>query len=137
MWVEKTTQEGYCVWIHISDVSEVIPIFSPLDIEALHRTTSIYRRDTIHNMFPSELANGVLSLDPNGQEKLTCTLQIDVNREGDIENYELYESRFTNLRRYDYESFGADYVNPDSEHFGTLRLLNELSTKLRVKRILQ
>jgi hypothetical protein len=137
VWIEKTTQGGYCVWIHISDVSEVIPIFSPLDIEALHRTTSIYRRDTIHNMFPCELVNGVLSLDPNWQEKLTCTLQIDVNKEGDIENYDLYESRFTNLRRYDYESFWSDYVNLESEHFTTLRLLNELSTKLRVKRILQ
>jgi len=136
VWVEKTAW-GYCVWIHISDVSEVIPIFSPLDIEALHRTTSIYRRDTIHNMFPPELANGFLSLNPDGQEKLTCTLQIDVNSEGDITHYDLYESRFTNLRRYDYESFWADYVNPESEYFSTLHLFNELSTKLRVKRILQ
>lgn len=137
VWIEKTSQGGYCVSIHIADVSEYIPIFSPLDIEALHRTTSIYRRETIHNMFPPELANGIFSLDPQGWDKLTCTLQIDVNSEWDIVHYEFFESRFTNLRRYDYESFWADYINPESEYYSTLRLLNELSIKLRVKRILQ
>jgi len=46
-----------------------------------------------------------LSLDPQSGKKLTCTLQIDINSEGDIIHYQIFESRFMNLRRYDYESF--------------------------------
>jgi exoribonuclease R len=38
-------------------VSETIPLFSPLDREALQRTTSIYRKNTIINMIPKELSN--------------------------------------------------------------------------------
>lgn len=42
IWVEKT-HAGYVVFVHISDVTEAIPLYTPLDIEALKRTTSIYR----------------------------------------------------------------------------------------------
>jgi len=65
VWGERT-RDGYCVWVHISDVSEAIQMFSPLDLEALQRTTSIYRRDHILDMFPPELSNNILSLDPFG-----------------------------------------------------------------------
>lgn len=42
IWVEKTSA-GYAVFVHISDVTEAVPMYTPLDIEALKRTTSIYR----------------------------------------------------------------------------------------------
>ena len=42
IWVEKTST-GYAVFVHISDVTEAVPIYTPLDLEALKRTTSIYR----------------------------------------------------------------------------------------------
>jgi hypothetical protein len=134
IWVERT-ENGYYLWVHISDVSETIPIFSPLDIEALHRTTSIYRKDHILDMFPPELSNNTLSLDPYGWKKLTMTLQIDLDDQWSVTNHSYYESRFTNLKRYDYEGFWEDFVNPESEHHDTLHLLKEVSDKLRAKRI--
>ena len=134
IWAEKT-QDWYCVWIHISDVSEAIPIFSPLDIEALHRTTSIYRKEHILDMIPSELSNNALSLDPIGGKKLTVTLQIDLDNEGKVKNHSFYESRFTNLKRYDYESFWEDFVNPEAQNYSTLQLFKEISDKLRTNRI--
>lgn len=134
IWVERTT-DGYCLWVHISDVSEAIPIFSPLDIEALHRTTSVYRKDHILDMFPPELSNNTLSLDPYGWKKLTMTLQVDLDEQWNVKNHSYYESRFTNLKRYDYESFGEDFMNPESEHHETLKLLKEVSDKLRGRRI--
>jgi exoribonuclease R len=42
IWAERT-RKGYVVFVHISDVTEVIQPYTPLDIEALKRTTSIYR----------------------------------------------------------------------------------------------
>lgn len=134
VWVERTGN-GYCIWVHISDVSEAIPIFSPLDIEALHRTTSIYRGDHILDMFPPELSNSVLSLDPHGWKKLTLTLQMDLDDQWKVTNYDYYESRFTNIKRYDYEGFWEDFVNPEAEHHKTLHLLKEVSDKLRARRL--
>lgn len=61
IWAERIS-EWYCLWIHISDVSEYIPIFSPLDLEALKRTTSIYRKNHIINMILEELSNWHISL---------------------------------------------------------------------------
>jgi exoribonuclease R len=66
------------VFIHISDVTEAIKIYSPLDLEALKRTTSIYRKERVLNMFPPELANDLLSLDENGK-KLTLSMQIELD----------------------------------------------------------
>lgn len=134
IWAEKT-DKWYCLWIHISDVSEAIPIFSPLDIEALHRTTSVYRKDHVLDMFPPELSNHSLSLDPYGGDKLTMTLQIDLDDQWEVKNHSYYESSFKSLKRYDYESFGDDFTNPDSEHHGTLHILKEISDKLRGNRI--
>ncbi len=135
IWGERT-RDGYCVWIHISDVSEAVPIFSPLDIEALRRTTSVYRRDHILDMFPPELSNNTFSLDPYGAKKLTLTLQIDIDNEWKVKNHSFYESRFSNMKRYDYENFWEDFTNPDCENFSTLQLLKEISDKLRRQRLL-
>ncbi|NCP76681.1 RNB domain-containing ribonuclease [bacterium] len=44
IWVEKT-RKGYAVFVHISDVTEAVQTYTPLDIEALKRTTSIYRAE--------------------------------------------------------------------------------------------
>lgn len=134
IWAEKT-KSGYCIWIHISDVSEAIPIFTPLDREALQRTTSIYRKDNILDMIPPELSNNVLSLDPIWGKKLTMTLQIDFDENLQVKSHNFYESRFTNLKRYDYESFGEDFTNPESTHFSTLQLFKEISDKLRAQRL--
>jgi len=136
IWVEKT-KDWYCVWIHISDVTEAIHIFSPLDLEALYRTTSVYRRNHILDMIPPQLSNNLLSLEPYGGDKLTLSLQVDLDEQCNIKNYSFFESSFKSLKRYDYESFGYDFQDPDSEHFDTLQLLKEVSDKLRALRLLK
>lgn len=133
IWAERT-KKGYCIWIHISDVAEVIPIFSPIDREAFQRTTSIYRRDRIINMLPPELANDFLSLNENGK-KYTMTLQIELDHDANVTSSCFYESCFKNMKRYNYESFGEDYENPDSQYHKTLHLFREISDKLRMNRI--
>jgi len=133
IWAERT-KTWYCVWIHIADVAEAIPIFSPLDREALQRATSIYRRDHIINMFPTELSTWPLSLDEDGIKK-TMTLQMDLDENCHVKNSSFYESNFKNLKRYDYENFWDDYVNQDSDNYSTLHLFKEISDKLRINRL--
>ncbi|MDQ1343442.1 MAG: ribonuclease [Patescibacteria group bacterium] len=132
IWAERTAY-GYAVFVHISDVTEAVPAYSPLDIEALKRTTSIYRREEVVNMFPPALSQNLLSLNEDG-EKLTLSIRIDLDHEGQIIGSEAYESIFKNQKRHDYESFMTDYLSPDSEHHETFRLMYEIASRRRFVR---
>lgn len=132
IWVEKTSK-GYAVFVHISDVTEAVKIYTPLDIEALKRTTSIYRREGVINMFPPILSQNLLSLNEQG-EKLTLSIQIDLDTYGYIKDFHVYESLFRNKKRYDYENFVDDYLNPESENHDTLQLMYEIARKRRAIR---
>ena len=132
IWAERT-KDGYSVWIHISDVTETIPIFSPLDLEALQRTTSVYLKDKQIDMIPKSLSHFDLSLHA-WEPKLTLTLQIELDNEANIKSSLFYESEFNNTNRYDYDTFQIDAKNPDSKYFNTLTLLSEISDKLRFNR---
>lgn len=116
--------------MHISDVTEAVKTYTPLDIEALKRTTSIYRGEGVINMFPPALSQNLLSLNENG-EKLTLSMQMDLDHEGRLYDFHVYESVFRNKRRYDYESFVDDYLNPESENHEAIQLMYEIAKKRR------
>jgi RNB domain len=135
IWAERTSK-WYRAYIHISDVAEAIPIYSPIDLEALRRTTSIYRRDNVIPMIPEWLSNDLLSLDGKRKNN-TITLQIDLDSEWVPFDSDIYESRFTSHKRYDYDSFHSDASDPDSTYYGTLNLLSEITQKLHKNRAMQ
>lgn len=127
IWAEKFWN-WYKVFIHIADPSEAVLKYSPLDIEALKRTTSLYTKEGIFNMFPPELANEVFSLNESW-EKLTLTMEIDLDFDWNINNFKTYESKFKNLKRNDYESFIDDFINPDSIFHKNYQIMYEIAKK--------
>ncbi len=133
IWAERM-KNWYCVWIHISDVSEFIKIYSPLDLEAFRRTASIYRRDHIINQLPEALSNDLLSLNQNWK-KATLTLKVELDEQAMVKKYSYIESFLTNLKRYDYGSFWEDFSNKDSEFYDKLHLFQEISNKLLINRL--
>ena len=84
-------------------------------------------------MFPPELANDMLSLDENGK-KLTLSMQIELDFQGNILNYDVFESQFKNQKRYDYETFLDDFNNPDTDFHDSLHLMYEIASKRRKNR---
>ena len=50
------------IWIHIADPARLIPVDSPLDLEARARATSLYLADGLRPMLPLNFAAEVLSL---------------------------------------------------------------------------
>ncbi len=133
IWAEPT-EYGYRLSIHISDVSEAIETYSPIDVEALQRTTSIYRRDYVIPMIPHALSNKLLSLNGN-QQNLTLSIDIDIDTEGNILGSNLYESRFQSLRRYNYDDFHHDAHTPESPHYDAITVLDEIAQLLHRRRI--
>lgn len=83
--VEKTNA-GYRLGVHIADVSHYVREGTELDAEALRRGTSVYMPDRVVPMLPTALSNDACSLNA-GEEKLTFSALIDLNKEGDIVGY--------------------------------------------------
>jgi exoribonuclease R len=133
IWAERDPN-GYRVHIHIADVAECVTLFSPIDLEALKKTSSIYF-GSVENMLPPELANNILSLNPHGT-KNTLSIEILLDHNTDILWYKFYESTFTNIKRYNYTNFIEDFKDGDKDLKGTLHVMRDISQKLRKKRTL-
>ncbi len=61
-------------------------------------------------------------------------MQIDLDGNGQIHDFHVYESTFKNKKRYDYESFVDDFMNPDSENHDILQLMYEIARKRKALR---
>jgi len=76
--VEKHQNGNYILSVHIADVAHFVRENHAIDKEARRRGTSIYLVDQVIPMLPTELSNGLCSLNPN-EEKLTLTCEMEVN----------------------------------------------------------
>jgi len=94
------------VLVSIADVDSMVPIDSPLDLEARHRATSVYLADRVIPMFPRSLSEDALSLHP-GVDRPTVTVEMRVDPEGVITAIDVYESVIRSHGRLDYESVAA------------------------------
>lgn len=89
--VSKTRSGGFHLGVHIADVSHYIAPDGVLDLEARSRGTSVYFADRVVPMLPKSLSNGVCSLNA-GEDKLTFSALIVLDRNGNIESYRFRKS---------------------------------------------
>ncbi len=82
---------GYELGIHIADVSEFVPLHSPLDKEALKRGTSVYLHDQVVPMLPFELSGDLCSL-VEGEDRLALSVLVTLDRHFKIKRWEVVES---------------------------------------------
>ncbi|MDR3225738.1 MAG: RNB domain-containing ribonuclease [Clostridiales Family XIII bacterium] len=92
----------YLLGVHIADVTHYVKEDGELDKEALHRGTSVYLPDFVVPMLPEALSNGICSLN-EGVDRLTLSVNMEVDALGKVLRYEIYESVIRSCARLVYE----------------------------------
>ncbi len=133
--LKKLNNGNFLLGVHIADVSHFVPKNSKLDQESQNRGTSVYLVDRVIPMFPEKLSNEICSLKP-GQEKLTFSVLIELNKAADVLNYQIKESVIISDRRFTYEEVQdiLDNKTADNKFSQVLQQMLELNKQLIRKR---
>ncbi|MCX8057991.1 MAG: VacB/RNase II family 3'-5' exoribonuclease [Spirochaetes bacterium] len=126
--------DNYKLFVHIADVSHYVKIGSSLDKEALKRGNSYYFAKCVIPMFPFELSNIVCSLN-EGVERLTVTVELIIDKRGDIISSKFYNSIINVKKRIPYEIGNQLIKDKNNQYFNFLNLCLELKNILYKKRI--
>ncbi len=95
-WIEnaltlsKTPEGAWQLGIHIADVAHYVEENSPLDREARKRGTGIYLGDFVLPIFPEAVTRRCSLL--SGQERLTLSLLLTLDKNGQIDEFEIQPS---------------------------------------------
>ncbi|MCE5190536.1 MAG: VacB/RNase II family 3'-5' exoribonuclease, partial [Actinomycetia bacterium] len=128
---------GFRLWVHIADVSHYVPWGSVIDEEARVRSTSVYLVDRVIPMLPERLSNGVCSLNP-AEDRLTFTIEMDLDKTGLVEGARLYPSVMRSDRRLDYDSVDRWLSSgefPDEQLKGMLTDFRQVAEAIHTRRI--
>lgn len=90
------------VYVHIADVSHYIKNNSRIFERACEKTTSLYLNNSVFHMLHHIISNGICSLNPNA-DRLTKTVIMDIDKNGNIINYEIDKSIINSKKKMSYE----------------------------------
>ncbi|MCZ6512292.1 MAG: ribonuclease R [Nitrospinae bacterium] len=125
----ETTGRGYRLGVHIADVSHYVAENSPLDKEALERGTSVYYADGVIPMLPFELSNELCSLKPR-QERCTLSVSIAFDLQGNVLDYEIFDSIINSKFRFTYNQVAAmlESGSTDKQYEAVMPVLQNMLT---------
>ena len=132
--IEEDEEGNYLVGVHIADVSHYIKPNSELDKEAQKRGNSVYLVGKVIPMLPEEISNNICSLKP-GEDRLTYSILIRITKKGKILNFQAKKCVINSSRRFTYEEVQEIIDNKNGEYYQEILKLNNLSIKLREKRL--
>ena len=112
IYAEKTDY-GYKVYVAIADVSHYVKINnSALGREAFKRGTSGYFGSGVYPMLPTELSNGICSLN-DGADRLALVAVMDIDKKGNLINYDFKKAVINIKRAFCYEDAEKVYLCQD------------------------
>ncbi|MGH9256625.1 MAG: ribonuclease R [Vicinamibacterales bacterium] len=112
--IERLANGHYWLGVHIADVSHYVRERSALDEEAYERGTSVYFPERAVHMFPSELATGLCSLNPN-VDRLVQSCLMEVDRRGNAVRYEMHDGVINSDARMTYTDVNVILTDRDEE----------------------
>lgn len=122
-------ENGYRIYVHVSDVASFVPMGSALDEEAMHRGTSIYLPDQRIHMIPDGLSEEKLSL-VAGIIRPAMTCIFDMSSSFDLGFSEVCLSLIKVQNRYTYDEVD-EMIKAKDPTFG---LLDQIASHLKATR---
>lgn len=107
IYVERSREGGFVLWVAIADVSHYVRKGTALDDEAYSRGTSVYFPERAFHMLPRALSENLCSLRPDGP-RLTMTSKITYDRNGKKLGVEVMNSLIQSRRRATYNEIQAE-----------------------------
>ncbi|MCK7552305.1 ribonuclease R [Marinobacter goseongensis] len=114
VYCEPRPRGGYRLLVAIADVSHYVRPGTPLDDEAVNRSTSVYFPDHVVPMLPEKLSNGLCSLNP-GVDRLCMVADMTISAAGNISSYSFYQAVMYSHARLTYNKVSAMLEQPDTE----------------------
>ena len=138
--IDRAPAGGYRLYVSIADVAHYVPRGSAVDGEAYARGTSLYFPDRALPMLPAALSSGVCSIKA-GTDRLCRTALLEVNRKGEVERTEVFQSVVRSDARLTYTEVGRILVDRDASVIGgyaglvePLRVMEDLAHLLMERR---
>ena len=114
VYCEPRPRGGYRLLVAIADVSHYVRPGTPLDEEAVNRSTSVYFPDHVVPMLPEKLSNGLCSLNP-GVDRLCMVADMTISANGSVSGYTFYQAVMHSHARLTYNKVSDMLERPDSE----------------------
>ena len=92
--------------VAVADVVEVVSQGSPVDLQALHNTVTVYTPGKVFSMLPLQLSNEWTSLGPD-QDRRAMVVELLVDGEGVVVSSGVREGAVRNKAKLDYDSLSA------------------------------
>lgn len=118
------------VGVHIADVTHYVPEDSPLDKEALKRSTSVYLVDRVLPMLPEKLSNDLCSLNPH-EDRYTFSAIFVFDEHDMIKDRWFGRTVIHSDRRFTYEEAQEVIESGEGDFAEEIRELNRIAKKLR------
>lgn len=138
--IKKLPNGNYLLKVNIAHVSYYVKEGMKSFEEAIKRCSSHYPGNTCIPMLAHSISNGICSINP-GVDRLTRTVEMEINSEGDIVNYDIYLSVINSKKAMSYSDVNKVLKGEDVEGYSLykedLRLMEELNdilVKAREKR---
>ena len=139
VYLEKTIEGNYKLYVFIADVAHYVKEDAPLDVEALKRGTSVYLADRVIPMLPRKLSNGICSLNEN-VDRLVLSCEMEIDLKGNLVGYEIVEGVIRSHHRMTYNNVNKiinkdeDLINQYYDIVDMIDLMVELSDIIRQRR---
>ena len=105
-WAERLPDNRIRVLIGVADVDARVHLGSVLDKHAQSETTSVYTGVKTFPMLPTELSEGITSLNEN-QDRAAIVIEFTVNPAGEVADEKAYRAIVHNRAQLAYPSIGA------------------------------
>ena len=99
--VERLSNGGYKLYVHIADVSNYVVENSALDKSAFTRGTSVYFPNMVIPMLPKEISNGICSLS-EGENRLVLSVIMTLDKNCNVKDSRIVEGIICSKHRMTY-----------------------------------